>query len=225
MKNIRCLLAFTVILLCICSCKKKDNDSQTDPPLPISYPNYSMLKPGNYWVYEDYQLDSATGLPHALGTFDSSYVEKDTVINGRTYYKYWDVNYRGPRAINGSPAVFYLRDSLSYLVTSDDYVLFSSADFTTVFYTLTGADISSGDSMLVTRQMGFKDFTTITDAGSFKNSTLREVYKFTTGPKPGRSVEYDYKYGLNVGLVSYTTAVYSMRPEVFERRLLRYHLQ
>ena len=228
MKNSPLLIALAAILLCVCSCKKEKNTSVDPPPVidsPITYPNYAKLQPGNYWIYQDYQLDSVNGPAHPIGTFDSAFVEKDTVINGKTYHKYWDVGYRSPGSGSNSTLISFLRDSLSYLVTPSSYILFSSADFSSIFFTSTGRDHSSGDSVMVTTQMGFKDAMTVTDAGTFKTSSFRQVYHFLTGPEQGRSVEYDYRYGLNIGMVSYTTGVYSSMPQVYERRLVRYHVQ
>ena len=221
------VIAPLLVLLCLASCKKEKGNPVDPGPIidsPITYPNYTKLLPGNYWIYQDYKLDSATGPEHPLGTFDSVFVEKDTVINGLNYHKYWDVAFSGSGAGNGFK-VSFLRDSLSYLVNVQGHILFSSTNFTTIFYTTTfGPNLSTPDTLVVTEQMGFKDATTTVDAGTFKTSSFRQIFHYPANYRYGATREYDYRYCLNVGLVSYTTGFYDSLPWVFERRLVRYHV-
>lgn len=191
---------------------------------PVVYEDYTALKPGNYWVYQNYKLDSANGAAHALGTYDSCFVEKDTVINGDTFHKYFDVLYG-----SGSQAeyqVWFLRDSSGYTITDRGNILFSSTDFNTVFRTYTyGPNAATPDTLTITEQMGFKDATTVVDAGTFTTSTFRRIYHFPAGYKYGSSREYDFRYAKGIGLVSKTTAFYTATPELYERRLVRYKVQ
>lgn len=72
---------FCIVLLSSC---KKDNDKPTPEPTPT--PEYAALKVGNYWVYETYFTD-AQGSTTITEYYDSTFIEKDTLINGKTYYK------------------------------------------------------------------------------------------------------------------------------------------
>lgn len=205
------------------SCRKDKNTIPDPAPIidsPVVYPSYTKLLPGNYWIYQDYKLDSINGDAHPLGTFDSVYVEKDTIINGYNYHKYCDVDFSG-----GGHTYSYLRDSLSYLVNLEGQILFSSTDFTNVFRTYTvGPSGVTADTVTATEQMGFKDALVTVAAGTFKTSTFRKVFHYTPYYPYGTTREYDYRYSLGVGLVSYTNGFYSMLPEVYERRLVRYHV-
>ncbi len=72
---------FCIILLSSC---KKDKDNPSPEPTPV--PEYAALKVGNYWVYETY-FTNAQGATSVTEYYDSTFIEKDTLINGKTYFK------------------------------------------------------------------------------------------------------------------------------------------
>lgn len=83
--NIKLIFSFAV-LFCIVffsSCKK-DKNEPTPETKPV--PEYATLKVGNYWVYETYFTD-AQGSTTITENYDSTFIEKDTLINGKVYYK------------------------------------------------------------------------------------------------------------------------------------------
>jgi hypothetical protein len=59
---------FTALLI---SCSK-DSD-----PLPEPNPVFADFKPGSYWIYQQFIIDSS-GYETATDKFDSCYVVKDT---------------------------------------------------------------------------------------------------------------------------------------------------
>jgi hypothetical protein len=117
--------------IAIYSCKKEKDVPAPLPPASTTYADYSNLKTGNYWIYERFNLDTTGGTYTSLNVFDSTYVEKDTVANGNTYFKVMQINY----PISNDYAPVYLRDSLSYIVDITGQVQFSSQNFTDTFYT------------------------------------------------------------------------------------------
>lgn len=216
------------IAVCIATiaCKKEKTFTLT-PPTPPPPPNttyyddYMALKPGNYWIYEYYELDSANGTAHAMGTYDSAYVEKDTVINRRTYHVY---NYRN--IFSNEKRTRYLRDSLSYTVEISGRIVFSSEDFTTVFRTyIFGPNGVTDYSINVTEQMGFRNETTVVDAGTFTTSAFLETYIFPASYPYGPMRQYAHYYTKGVGLIKETTGFYEQSPKVYEKRLLRYSVR
>ena len=221
MNRYKICLVLLAAAVCFYSCKKDKKPTVITPP-PITYPDYTVLKPGNYWIYQDYRLDSINGAAHPLGTFDSNYVEKDTVINGSTFHKYCDVAFAsGTSTYN----IYYLRDSLSYMINSSGEILFSSEDFTDIFKLYTyGPNAATPDTLTVTEQMGFKDVAITVDAGTFITSAFRQIYHYPASYPFGPTREYDHRYCQNVGLISETTGIYNSQPSLYERRLLRYHL-
>lgn len=227
------LISFTTALLLLAalatsSCKK---DSNTEPVTPVgaviiqNYPNYMALKPGNYWIYENYKIDMPSGEAHPLGTYDSNYVEKDTTINGRVYNKYRNTTF-GSSATNPTYKTYYLRDSLSYTVDRSGSIYFSSEDFTSIFRRDTlEPGSASPDTLYITEQMGFKNTLTVVPAGTFATHSFRQVYLFPAGYPYGPTREYNWRYAKNIGLISNTTGFYSGTPEYYERRLVRYRVQ
>ena len=225
MKYIALCLVASTFFLTMPSCKKEDKKVNPiiDSPVVV-YADYTMLKPGNYWIYQEYHLDSVNGAAHPMGIFDSTFVEKDTTINGKIYHKYCDVV-----LLSGNPpqySIFMLRDSLSYIVNSVGRILFSSTDFTSIFKVFTfGPNAATPDTLTVTEQMGFKDAAITVDAGTFITSTFRRIFHYPPGRRYGPTREYDYKYAKNVGVVLETSGFYEAIPDIYERRLVRYHVQ
>ncbi len=220
------LLFPSLLLFVFDSCKKPKKN--TAPPTLIDsvlpapeYNNYTHLKPGNYWIYRSYKLDSVSGAAHAENTYDSIYVEKDTVLNGYTYHKYVS-----PQPFSGTLYnVTYLRDSLSYTVTNTGKIVFSSEDTTTVFSTFSyGPNAATAFTVNVTEQMGLKGQRITVDAGTFTTISYRQIYNWPTGYKYGPAREYAHRYAIGVGLISETTAFYEGDPAIWERRLVRYHI-
>jgi len=210
---------FLFALGCL-SCTQKNQ--QLNVVTPVVYPDFTVLKPGNYWVYQNYELDSVNGAAHPLGTFDSAFVEKDTLINGNNYHKYMDLEFS-----SNNYNVFFLRDSLSYTVNSLGIILFSSSDFTSIFRTFSYINPAAGviDTEIITERMGFKDSMVTVDAGTFQTYTFRQIYTIPPPMPFGPTREYDHAYSQGIGLIKETTGMYESIPNVYERRLVRYHLQ
>lgn len=108
---------FSVFLLFSCN-------SQGDIPTSTSYPNYMPLAVGNYWIYEDYDVDSL-GNERQTKIVDSVYIPKDTVLNNK---KYFIVETSGKGGfIQRFPR--FLRDSSGYLVSNVGKIIFSATNF------------------------------------------------------------------------------------------------
>jgi len=222
MNRVICL----AITACIATtaCKKEKTFTFTPPPPPppppttTYYDNYTALKPGNYWIYEHYKLDSANGEAHALGRYDSAYVEKDTMIGLHTYhiYKYQD-------AFSAETRTRLLRDSLSYTVDINGRIIFSSEDFTNIFRSYQfGPNEATIYPINITERMGLKNEITVVAAGTFTTLSFLEVYQFPVGYAYGPIRQYEHRYAKGVGLVRETTGFYELWPEVYEKRLVRY---
>ncbi len=223
-QNMYLLLPLCAVVVFSCK-KEKKNTPVTPTPNPgdptVVYDDYVRLKPGNYWIYQEYRLDSASDPGQPLGEYDSVYVEKDTMINRKTYHKY---HYE---SLAGTPGhTYFLRDSLSYVVDEAGVIKFSSWDYQSVFRTMVRLpDASSSDTLIITEQMGLANETTTVDAGTFTTSAFRQIYHFPVGYPYGATRSYDYRYAKNVGLVKATSGFYYSSPITFEKRLVRYHVQ
>lgn len=212
-----CILLFTtVLLLSFVSCKDDDNNEEEN-----QYPAYSQLKVGNYWVYEIYRIDSA-GAETLLDVQDSCYVEKDTLINNTKYFK----------VVKSYPyskdwvSVSYQRDSLHYIVNSKGEILFSSQDFTSIFKKDFLVTFEGGDTICeVIKKMNDMLFVVKSSTASYYAYSAVEMFNMYPGwDKAGNPRYRYYMYSENIGLVCETQPLFSADPNVYERRLIRYHV-
>ncbi|MBL7755073.1 MAG: hypothetical protein JNM44_11400 [Chitinophagaceae bacterium] len=210
------LLTLALVSTAIYSCKKK----KTDPPPATLYANYAQLKVGNYWVYEQFEIDIA-GNAASKNIFDSCYVEKDTMINAKSYFKVVKPNQNSI----SQKDILFLRDSLHYIVNSTGKIVFSSLDFTTIFdtnYMLS----SPGDTVCqIIKQMADENQTVNTPAGSFVTSNAKEVFfMYPSWVSAGNPRIKHTRYAKDIGIVIETLPFFISNPNYTERRLVRYHI-
>ncbi len=209
-----------IITLGIYSCKKDNDETPAPVPVPpVTYPNYGQLKVGNYWIYERFTTDSL-GNGTFLNTFDSCYVEKDTVINNKTYFKYV-----APDLFHDNK-ISFIKDSLSYLVTNTGFIIFSSDDFTTVFHSHYYILQPTTDTLcLITQKMADANLAVNMPLGTYTTSSFQT--KYTMLPPYTSAGTYRYqntRYTEGVGKVSETLDFFLSSPVYTERRLYGYHL-
>lgn len=202
---------FVFLLLAFATACKKD-------PEPAVYPTFMPLATGNYWVYQRFLVDT-NGQSTAQNIFDSCYIEKDTLINAHTYYKF-------VKPVMGATLqTSYIRDSLHYLVNKEGTVLFSSEDFTNEMnsrYLTMGTDTMCH----LVHKMTDKDLSLHTPAGVFVTSDARETYYMYPNYTFGNSSEKirHLRYSEGVGPVMETMPLPLMGP-YYERWLVRYSVQ
>ena len=217
-KKIQNFLLLVMAATLVISCK--DDEDNNPAPAPV-YPNYSQLKVGNYWIYQQFDVDSS-GNATPKNVFDSCYVEKDTIINNTTYFKVIR-----PAPFPPSVDASYLRDSLHYTVTSEGKIIFSSQDFFTIFdeyYGFTG--INQTDTIYkLTVKMTNKDWLVNVPLGNFQTSNYKINYQmFPNWSFAGNTRAMDTRYAKNVGIVTETLPFFASNPNYVERRLIRIHL-
>lgn len=217
MKQKTLIVSVALMTLLVYACKK-DND--TAPAPNAGYPNFSQLKVGNYWVYEQFDIDTA-GSATPKNIFDSCYVEKDTVINSKTYFKIVKPKPYTPNQVD----ISFQRDSLHYIVNSNGKILFSSQDFSTVFdlnYIMAGPN----DTVCkIVKQMGDKNLTVTTPAGTFTTSTAKESYfMYPNWALAGNPRYLNTRYAASIGIVIETLPFFTSIPNYIERRLVRYQI-
>lgn len=209
-------------MLMVYSCKKSKNlvnNYRIDSPIVLPPLDYTMMKPGNYWIYQNYRLDSINGAAHPQGNYDSCYVEKDTIINDKTYHKYMTTGKAlGPYGAN------FFRDSLSYMINDRGQIVFSYEDFSVLNSYLFGPNAVTSDTIYVTEQMFSDIYPTTVAAGTFKTITFKQNYRFPPGAPFGRDRAYQTSYAKGVGIVKKTTGFYTILPDIYQWRLERYHI-
>lgn len=218
MKKKTLILSVLFMTTLIYSCKKEDEVEVVPTPTSTVYPNYSQLKVGNYWIYQRFEVDSL-GNATPTAVYDSCYIDKDTIIDSQTYYKYIAPD---PYSQQNDLSVEFLRDSLHYIISRYDYykIRFSSQDFLTVFDTY-----YSMDSIYEkTRKMDDKNMSVTTPAGVFVTSNMKETIRFLNSTNPFHIRYNNHRYAENIGIIAETIINYSASPTTTERRLVRYHL-
>ena len=214
MKKLIFPLSLIVMIMVITSCKKDKDEPIIETP---SFPDYSQLKVGNYWIYQQFDID-ASGIATAKDVFDSCYIEKDTMINGNKYFK----------MVKPDPnlliAKLYLRDSLHYVINSAGQLLFSSEDFSSIFSS--EYYIIPGDTVCrITTRMDEQDVAVSTPAGIFITSDFKEIFDMFPGWEQAGNPRYKHaRYAENIGVVMETLPFFASSPKYVERRLVRYHL-
>ncbi|MCK7460930.1 MAG: hypothetical protein MZU84_02080 [Sphingobacterium sp.] len=71
-----------LIFISLLSCNK----STDIPPEAPSNSDFMALNVGNYWIYQNYILDT-NGVGAPTDDWDSAFISKDTLVDGKTYYK------------------------------------------------------------------------------------------------------------------------------------------
>lgn len=105
------LLILWIGIIGFSSCKKETIEIES---------NYSPLSVGSYWVYQKYSQNTTTNTWNALGSRDSIYIDKDTLVAGSIYYK------RITISGTGSTVVDYVRYVTDELVDINGNVIFSA---------------------------------------------------------------------------------------------------
>ncbi len=210
------LLSISLSLIVI-SCKDDDDDTT---PTPVVYDNYTQLKVGNYWIYQRFDIDSSgTSTPTAI--YDSCYIEKDTLIAGFTYYKMIR-----PSPFTSTQSIYYVKDSLHYLVEAGGKILFSSLDFTNIFedYYIT-ASAPNDTVCRIVKKMTEQGFLISTPAGNFQTSNCQSQYQMYPNWTFAGALRYmNTRFARDVGIVTETLPFFASTSNHVERRLVHYHL-
>ena len=109
----------TSLILLIFSCKK---DNVTKTP---SVNDYFPMKIGNYWVYQEYQIDT-NAIEKPLNYIDSIFISNDTIINGKTYFVFVT---KSKSFLFPPDNLSFYRDSSGNLVTQEGQILLSTENF------------------------------------------------------------------------------------------------
>ncbi len=217
MRNV--LLLGLAISLSLLSCKD-DDDTTQDPTPPMEIDNYTPLEIGNYWVYENVKIDEyGTEIP--IAQTDSIYIERDTLINGNTYYVLEGQKY----IFNSSYDIFdIIRDSVGYLVTHNGEIRFSSTNF---------SDILLTQETPTTNPVYFFEFkmekilTTVNvPAGDFEEvyNYSGKIYDVESSTIADSTRTFGNYYVNGVGKI-FETTFFLNGSGVFEKRLIRYNVE
>jgi hypothetical protein len=206
-------LFFTIAILALIffSCEKKNSQEPT-----TSEPDFVKLKAGNYWVYENFKVDTS-GVTTDLGKTDSCYIEKDTLINGDKYFIKNSLSYM---SVSGRSI---LKDSSGYLVqrfaNGSSEILFARDNYKDIFRSDTVSNLFKRQTM-----MTGKDSAVSVPAGTFITRSMRLVATPLDPDYPWGVRRVYYIYGKDMGQIKYTMCFWS-DPGYYEARLVRYHVE
>jgi len=203
--------AISILALIFFSCEKKNSQETTS-----SIPDFVKLKVGNYWVYDFFKVDS-NGVATDQGKTDSSYIEKDTLINGDKYFIKNSHSY-----MFGSRRSI-LKDSSGYLLQripdGSSIILFARDNYTDIFISDTVDNLFLRKDM-----MTGKDSTVSVPAGTFITRSMCYVATPLDPAYPWGMRRVYYIYGKDTDQIKYTMCFWS-DPGYYEARLVRYHVE
>lgn len=214
MRNL--ILVGTALTLIFTSCKKETVEKN----IPSTTPDYTPLSIGNYWVYQYYSIDTLGNENQSAYLRDSIVINRDTVINGKTYFILEGIN------MLQSPEwriISLLRDSSDYLVNAGGEILFSSTNFTDVLSTKT--HVMNSDTLFTLQYSMQKESTVNVPAGKFTALNYHGTLITTHPPsyiKNPRNLPTYYAAGVGKILHSY---YYLSSPTRHEKRLVKYYVK
>ena len=222
MDTLKRLAFFILCVITITSCGPKDKDTDTDPKEEepkVTVSNFSQLKIGNYWIYQEYTIDSALTTETPTAVFDSCYIENTITVLGNKYYQI--------SISNGMTSFSYrfLRDSADCIVDNSGYVEFSLHNFSTPLYTYYQV-LNPGDTASkIVVQMIDRGTSTTVPLGTFQtiNSQMK-VHMYPPYQMAGIDRNSNRKFSENIGIVSQTKLFSTGNSNYTELRLVRYHL-
>tara|TARA_R110002049_G_scaffold306637_2_gene505497 strand:- start:3163 stop:3825 length:663 start_codon:yes stop_codon:yes gene_type:complete len=220
MKILKVLFISFLATTLMIGCEDDDNVTPNNPTEGKSeVDQFSMLEVGNYWIYERYTIDT-NGIETALGIYDSSYVEKDTLINGKLYAVLILPSY-----LSNFNKDFILRDSLDYLVDHRGKILFALNNFNSLLYSNYNL-ISATDTIYHhTRKMKDKDSLVSVPAGTFLTYNAYEKVDYMGSFSPLVDHSINKLYAKGIGLIYNTQVRYSSATESPVQKLVRYSVQ
>lgn len=219
MKRVLLLITLASAIV-FASCSKKDNGSDN---IEIVDPDYGYIPfyPGNYWVYEQFSIDTL-GNETLLNEYDSVVITGTATVNSKSYIVFEGTFLSGPNEVD---TILLLRDSSGYYVDPSGNIHMANNNFTDTlsFYTFTNNN--TGDTLYQSWYTLEKEPSEISvGAGVFPTINFRGSI-LTFNPNPGvDDIRYKNRlYSHNVGLVL-DTYFFLGSPKRFERRLARYHV-
>lgn len=219
-------LFFILTLVLMFACEKDDEQKLSKNTLDDVKENFMPLAIGNYWVYENYHIDSLKQ-EKKLDFIDSIGVNRDTVIDGVKFYIL-----SGLREFPGFDKLgdlYILRDSLGYLINELGEISFSSSNFNDILHTWI-LQTSNNDTLL---KVTYKMFEYL-DSVEILNNKYKvlnyqgnvTVYNSSTNDIWYRDYTNKY-YASNVGVV-YESFFYigghGKNNDYYVRRLKRYNV-
>lgn len=208
-------LFFISLLVGILVSCSKDKDETPEVPAP----NYFPLKTGNYWVYQQFSVDSNKVEKEIMYT-DSTVVDGDTIINSKKYHRV--LYFKMITEYSCWKDTLNLRDSSGYIVTSEGSKHLSWINFTDTLRQKLEV-IYSGPLYFLSFKMEEVTDTVTVPAGKFKVINCKGTLQSFVKDVPEFRYENNlYADGIGPVVTSYH---YFSEAKVYESRLTRYNVK
>jgi len=186
------------------------------------------LKVGNYWIYNNY-METTPGNIAITNTIDSVVIDKDTIINGKVFYK--KIHYNGSIlngiiTYSGPYYISYIRYEDGQLIDHNNRIEFSAHEGLATFHidTVIYSDSTASLISYAYTTTGVMNAVETVDAGVF--SCIENKIVVTDrrhGISNSHPDHYQY-YAENVGKVS-RIDYYLLSNKRSEKRLYRYKVE
>lgn len=114
------------------ACKKDVNEKIINPQNSIEdFSSAIQLKVGNYWIYDGVNVDSLGNMKR-WGGRDSVWIDRDSLVGNRTYYRRMGAHYRYEWLYDSSNCIVSLPDGTGI----PRRVLFSGTNYSDTLYTI-----------------------------------------------------------------------------------------
>lgn len=218
MKRVNFLM-IVALMFAFFSCSEKDDDTGSTQ-LVTPEAGYIPFYPGNYWVYDQYKIDTL-GNETLLNTYDSVFISGIEVVNGIQYFVFESTWMSGPDLTD---TLYLLRDSAGYYVDPTGWIHFTDQNFTDTLETYSMVT-PNGDTLYDSWYKMLEEPQIISvPAGEFEALNYQGTI-YTHVPSQGVPyTRYKDRYFTNdIGIV-FDTYFYLGSPLRMERRLKHYYI-
>jgi len=212
------MLTTLVLSLVMLGCSKEEEIELAAPILNNDTPsiNHMPLAIGNYWVYETYIIDTL-GNETLNSPNDSAYVDRDTLINGNTYYiiegDFFATFAIGSILRNENNSVLYYNT-----YDNTDNIIFTTNNIGDIYLSRLDTNIFSASTWVNPSKINKN-----VAAGSFLSYDREtEITPLIPNHPIGIRSSHTY-YNKDVGVVA-NQLFYMSSHDIIESRLVRFHL-
>jgi len=215
MKKLILITIISSLLIFGCS-KEKSIEENVAPPVVSSQSiNYIPLAIGNYWVYDTYSIDSL-GNETLSSPSDSAYVDRDTIVNGKTFYIIeGDFNATttvGAIIRNENNSIINLDGSISFTTNNLGVVYRNDTTF------LGGGEFIASETWVNLQQINIS-----VPAGAFLSYDKEKETTASDVNYPWGIRNTHKSYNKDVGVIKGQYYFYT-QPNYFESRLISYNV-
>jgi len=208
-------LALAVMVM-MAACRKSEDTT----PKVQEKDNYFPMKTGNYWVYENYQVNPENERS-LIDRIDSIFIDSVVTKNNHEYYSFKGIVH--PHGETVRP-LGYFRDSSSCLVDDHGVIHFSSTNFTDTLYSQIQYVNENDTLYFVSYSMQPEPTDVILGSGTYHALDYQGNIYVPNHPEPNlqHRITNTY-YSEGIGKIFFEV-VFVYGPTRIQKELLHYHI-